>query len=137
MKRICIDMDGIVADLLTKWLRVYNDEWNDDLTIADIQTWETHDYVNPDLGRGIYQLIERAGFFDDLAPISGAIEGVTKLVEAGHEVVLATAAASGDSARAKVEWVQTHFEHLGFGRRDMFIGHKKHWLDAAGWTPTS
>jgi 5'(3')-deoxyribonucleotidase len=123
-KRILVDMDQILVALNDEWLRVHNEENDDNVTIEDIKTWELEDHVNknPD---GLYAIIERPGFFDDLKPIPGAIEGFKALRNSGHTVVVCTSPASDDSARAKFAWCK---KHLGLNRRDVIVMHKKYWL---------
>lgn len=129
--RVLIDMDGIVVNLLEVWLATYNREWDDTLTVDSIRTWDTHDFVKEECGRRIYEILERPGLFEGLPPMRGAIEGVREMASLpGVEVKLATAAASPDAAREKIRWVRRWFYRLGWDRRDVFIGHAKHWLEA-------
>ena len=67
-------------------------------------------------GKAIYKYLAQPGFFRDLEPIAGAIEGVRALLERGHEVVIVTAARRGH--RDKLEWVA---EHLPFLPRDNIV----------------
>lgn len=122
-KRILVDMDQILVNLNDTWLKVHNEENDESVTIEDITTWEMENHVNT--GKGIYKIIERPGFFDDLPPLPGAVEGFKALRNSGHEVVVCTSPASDDSARAKYAWCK---RHLGLDRRDVFIMHKKYWL---------
>ena len=46
--RILIDMDGILADLLGKWLRHYNDDYDDCLTINMVDSWHLWECVKPE-----------------------------------------------------------------------------------------
>ena len=128
MKKLTIlcDMDGIITDLLTKWLNRYNDEHGDDLTIADIKDPQVHKAVKPSVDTDIYRYIEEPDFFDDLKPIPGAIKSLTSLHMEGHDVFIATAHADNPQcASAKIRWVQ---EHLGFSRKQVILIHSKHML---------
>lgn len=128
MKKLTIlcDMDGIITDLLTKWLNRYNDDHDDDLTIADIKTWNVSDAVKPEVGDEIYKYIEEPDFFEDLAPIPGAIKALSLFNAEGHDVRIATAHADNPNcAAAKIRWVQ---EHLGFSRKQVILIHPKHML---------
>ena len=127
MIRVAIDMDAIVANLLGKWLRVYNEENGDDLGIAQIGSFDVHLYADPEVGKGIYNILERPGFFDDVDVIPGAIDGVRCLRDIGCDVVFASAPAGPDSARAKLEWLERHF---GVNRREVFLCHRKDWIEA-------
>lgn len=125
--RILIDLDGVVADLHAKWIRVYNDEWGDDLTKARaLLTYDLHEHVRPECDRKIYELITRPSFFDDLEPVPGAVEAVRALGDR-HEVLICSAPACADSARAKIEWVA---RVLGLSRKQVILTHRKELVEA-------
>lgn len=124
--RILIDLDGVVADLHEKWLRVYNEEWDDSLTKADITSYDMHEVVKPACDTRIYEIITRLGFYDDLEPIPGAVEAVRLLAER-HEVLVCSAPAGADSARAKLEWCE---RVLGMSRKSVVLTHRKELINA-------
>lgn len=127
--RILVDMDGIVADLLTKWLQRYNDDWNDCLSVDMIDSWDISECVMPRCGHRIFEYIHEPGFFADLAPLDGAISAVAHLAQR-HEVKFATAPAGAHSAQEKLDWIDRHFKGTGLTKLDVFVGYDKHWLDA-------
>ena len=106
--KILIDMDGIVADLLGKWLRVYNEEHGTDLHRDHVHVFDMNEAF-PGHSK-LVSIIFRDGFFDDLEVIPGSQEGVEKLREAGHTIRFATSVCSEDSARAKLVWLKKHFD---------------------------
>ena len=126
--RILVDMDEIVVNLLDEWIRIYNREWDDNLMVDDIDAWDTHKFVKPACGKQIYQILKRPGLFDYLPPHAGAIDAITTLVAAGHDVRFATAPPSADSCRGKIEWVKRHFAHPDFGMSQVLMLHDKNWL---------
>ena len=126
--RILIDMDEITVNLTDEWLRIYNQEWDDDLTREKITSWAMHEHVVPECGRDVYKILQRPGLFDHLPPMDGAIEAITEMVACGHIVKFATSPPSADAARGKIEWVTRHFKHLKFGKSDMMQLEDKEWL---------
>jgi 5'(3')-deoxyribonucleotidase len=52
MKQVLIDMDGVITDLLEKWVRIYNDEYHDDLTVEKFGSEFSgiHKMVKPECG---------------------------------------------------------------------------------------
>jgi len=119
MARLLIDMDGVLCDLVKKWFTVYNEEHRDTLVPDQMEQWGPHLYAKK--GKLIYRYLSKPGFFLDLEPIAGAIEGVRQLLDWGHEVVVVTAARHGH--RDKLDWVDKHLPFLGY--RHVVFAHRK------------
>lgn len=129
--RILVDMDGIVTDLLGKWLAVYNHDFDDCLTVAMVDSWHLNECVRQECSREqLMKYILQPGFFDDLHPLPGGIEGVKRLKAMGHDVKFATAPAGPDCARAKLAWIDRYFAGSGLSSLDVFLTHDKTWIDA-------
>jgi len=119
MARILVDMDGVLCDLIDKWFSLYNAEYGDRLHVDALAEWGPHRYARA--GKAIYKYLTRPGFFRDLKPIPGAIEGVRALLARGHDVVVVTAARRGHGD--KLFWIR---EHLPFLPRDNVVfAHRK------------
>lgn len=106
--KVLIDMDGIVADLLGKWLRVYNDEYGANLCKEDVHCFDMNQAFPGHLN--LVPIIFREKFFDDLEVIDGAQTGVQRIRDAGHDVRFCSAVCSDDSARAKLSWLRRYFD---------------------------
>lgn len=124
-KRILVDMDGILTNLLKQWLGTYNSENDDDVRMRDITTWSMHEHVK--IGTDIYKIPGRKGYFDDTPPMAGAIGGFKALVKHGHDVIVCSSPYNADSCRAKQEWCA---RYLGTSWADVTLTHKKHWMNA-------
>lgn len=118
---VCFDLDGVVADLVSKWLAHYNRDWADNLTPADITAWEWDRFVKPECGKRIYHYLSRPGFFADLAPLPGAIDGLRQLHERAEIVVLS--ASPQNALRDKWRWVEKHVPFLK--RRNIILTYRK------------
>lgn len=128
--RILIDMDSVVVDLCSKWFSTYNEEAGDDLRMENVASWDTHLYIKGD-PKHLYGILCRPGFYDSLPPLDGAVDAVTELAKAGHEIRFCTATPSADAARSKMEWVDREFAHLNWrGHKHVILTHEKHWIDA-------
>lgn len=86
--RVYVDMDGVLCDYEKAWSAEYNEDYN----------------RHPQ---------SRVGFFRDLKPLPGAIEGFKALVGAGHDVYILTAPSikNPHSWSEKAEWIE---EYLGY-----------------------
>jgi 5'(3')-deoxyribonucleotidase len=84
-----------------------------------------HEHVK--IGKAIYKIPGRLGYFDKTPPMDGAIEGFKALQRHGHEVLVCSSPYNPDSARAKQEWCA---RYLGTRWSDVTLTHKKHWMNA-------
>ncbi len=126
-KRILWDMDAILVNLLKHWLDTYNEENDDDVRMRDIMTWEMHDHVK--IGKAIYRIPARPGFFDSAPPMPGAIGAFKAAQKHGHEnLICSSPYYNADSARAKHAWCQ---RYLGTKASDLTLTHKKDWMAGA------
>ncbi|NLN26989.1 MAG: 5'(3')-deoxyribonucleotidase [Firmicutes bacterium] len=117
--RILIDMDGVLCNLMDKWLRRYNEDYGDALSTEQITSWGPHRFAKA--GRRIYKYLSLPGFFRDLVPLPGAVENMRRLLAAGFDVLIVTAARRGH--QDKRDWVS---EHLPFFNTDnMIFAHRK------------
>ena len=109
---VILDMDGILADLLPAWLARYNADYGAHLTCDVIRGWDLDPYVVPECGRDIYRYLRDPDLFRALAPVSGAVEGVAALRDAGVPLQVVSAAAPVLHS-AKRDWLADHFGEWG------------------------
>ncbi len=120
------DLDGICCNLMKKWLTHYNRDYDDDLTEAEITSWEWHKLVKPECGKRIYHYLNRPGFFADLEPIEGCIPSLERLSRVCELVVVT--ASPREAAGDKMRWVQKHLPMVPRGnvmityRKDLVRG---------------
>ncbi|MDQ0190654.1 5' nucleotidase, NT5C type [Alicyclobacillus cycloheptanicus] len=122
MKRIAIDMDDTIADFTSKHLRVYNEVFNESLTVEDLngkKLW----HARPHKAKEILDLLADPEFFRDLEVIEGSQE-IIALLNEQYEVYIATAAMDiPHSFSAKYEWLRENFPFLS-EQRFVFCGNK-------------
>ncbi len=123
--RILIDMDNVVAGLLEKWLFVYNSKYADNLTAADISTWQIDNHTTKCSIKQFYELIEPNGFFAELDVLPDAIEVTKRLQDKGHELYFVTATPHNAPTAGydKYLWCNTYFPHIGMS--NVIMSHKK------------
>jgi len=89
-------VDGVVANLMEGWLRLYNQDHGTTLDTRDITQWDIHKIPKiAEQGVKIYDYLHRADLYDSVQPINGAQEGVQGLRELGHRVVFVTTNVKG------------------------------------------
>lgn len=108
--RILLDLDGIIADLPSAWYAAYNDEYGDDLSVEKVAGWDPTPFTKRKDPAALFGILAQPGFYRMLQPLPGAVEGVARLYDLGHELVVVGAVprnapgAYGD----KAWWVAKH-----------------------------
>lgn len=106
--RIGIDVDDVVADLLTAWLEKISaavgkvPAWTPD----DITQWEFWNDLGLD-SEVIWNALT-PDIYERVRPHDGAAWAMEELRKAGHRVVFVTSSRSKAAFQAKVEWLLTH-----------------------------
>lgn len=103
---IVFDLDSIIVDLLNPWINWYNKEFDDSLQVRDLHSWHIHQHVKPECGERIYEFFRDNERYASSPILDGATEGLAKLHELGHRVVISTAtgvkAKTARTAQAKL-----------------------------------
>ena len=111
MKRIAIDMDEVIADAVEKHLRLFNRDFNENITISDIQG--THlTQLRPHKEHAILNYFTDPTFFRDLRVIEDSQKVIRELSD-HYEIFITTAAMEVPASfTAKYEWLKQHFPFL-------------------------
>ena len=116
---LLFDMDGVITDMTTHWVDVYNERYNDNLVSADFESyWDApKDVTKPECAEKVFDLIKEPGFFATLKPYPGAVEGFQRFCEDKRFDPYIVTAFSGDpnAAYGKMTWIK---EHLPFFESD-------------------
>jgi len=112
VRRICVDMDEVMADTLSEHLRRYNQEFEESLTTDDLTgkgLWE----VTPlDRQQQLRAFLDAEDFFEDLPLMPGA-QQVLKSLSSRFEIFIATQAMTvPNSLGPKYRWLQRHFPFI-------------------------
>lgn len=112
MRRICVDMDEVMADTLSEHLRRYNQEFDESVTPEDLAgkgLWE----VTPlDRQQQLRAFLDAEDFFEDLPLMPGSRE-VLRDLTGRFEVFIATQAMTvPNSLGPKYRWLQRHFPFI-------------------------
>ena len=111
-KCIAIDMDETIVDTLARHIQWYNDEFNQQLTKADLAGTKIYQRVPAEHLARVRAYPDDPRFFADLTPHADAISVIQALHEQ-YEIVIATAAMEHpNSFAAKYEWLVQHLPFL-------------------------
>ena len=104
---IAVDVDGPTADLHSEWLRLYNQDYDDDMTVEDITQWEMPPLVKPECGVKILDYLDIPTLYDNIKPTKGAFEGIEYLRALGHRIVFNSSCVI-DRSDEKLHWLIKH-----------------------------
>ncbi len=120
-KTIGIDMDGVLADIETHWLNLYEKDYGVKLG-PEIFLNVTEADAFPDK-TAVLKYVFTPGFFRTIPVMQGAIEAVKKLAE-DYEIYIVSAAMEFPlSLFEKREWLSEHFPFIDW-KNIIFCGDK-------------
>jgi 5'(3')-deoxyribonucleotidase len=112
MRRICVDMDEVMADTLYEHLRRYNEAFDEAITPEQLQGKGLWDYAPEDRRQPLRDFLDAEDFFEDLPLMPGARETLHQL-SARFEIFVATQAMTvPNSLGPKYRWLQRHFPFI-------------------------
>jgi len=108
MRPILIDFDGVIADLHSEWIRLYNEKWNDDLRPEEVVHWDISGFVKREAQKGVFEILGWPGLYDNVQPLPDAIESLRALTSLRVPWVIATTCSYHNMIRGKSEWLYRH-----------------------------
>lgn len=106
---IAVDVDGVTADLYPEMFRLYNEEYNDNVTVESAMleyghnTWK----IKLECGAKILKYFDLPNLYDNIKPIDGALEGVQYLRDLGHRIIFNSSCVI-DRSDDKLKWLIKH-----------------------------
>ncbi len=123
MRRICVDMDEVMADTLAEHLRRYNQAFDEDVTLEDLAGKGLWEVAPTDRQQQLRAFLDAEDFFEDLPLMPGA-QPVLRELASRFEIFIATQAmAVPNSLGPKYRWLQRHFSFVP-PTRYVFCGDK-------------
>ncbi|WP_197719136.1 5' nucleotidase, NT5C type [Paenibacillus baekrokdamisoli] len=104
-------MDEVIADFNSKHLRLFNRDYNENITIEDLRETRLR-LLRPHLTSEIINYLNDPTFFRDLDVMEDSQEVIQELSK-HYEIFITTAAMEHPSSfNAKYEWLKEHFGFL-------------------------
>lgn len=112
MRRICVDMDEVMADTLAEHLRRYNQQFDESVTPDDLDGKAIWEITPLDRQQQLRAFLDAEDFFEDLPLMPGA-QDVLKQLSSRFDIFIATQAmAVPNSLGPKYRWLQRHFPFI-------------------------
>ncbi|HEX3661588.1 MAG TPA: 5'-3'-deoxyribonucleotidase [Acidobacteriaceae bacterium] len=123
MKRVAIDMDEVLADMVAEHLARYNRDHGEAITKADLEGKWLWDIVSIDRHERLEGYLRSEDFFEDL-PVIPDSQRVLQQMAQQYEIYIATSAMEfPNSFGPKYRWLRRHFPFLD-PRHFVFCGDK-------------
>lgn len=123
--QIILDSDEVIVKNLDKVLELYNGEYQVSLTREEVLDWDLTQVQKE--GTNILQYFNQPGFFRHLPLIEDSYKYISKLIEDGHDVVIATSSPK-NGILDKIDFFAEYFPFIPFGnvipitRKDLLRG---------------
>lgn len=122
-KRIAIDMDEVMTDSIGRFMELYRQEFQDDLSALRLPGRKLENTVPPERLATVKAYPHRPDFFKDLAIIDGCREVVTQLHDR-YDIYITTAATEFEySFTPKYNWLKKNLPFINW-RNIVFCGDK-------------
>jgi len=121
---IAFDMDSTLCNIIDPWLEDYNEEYKDNLKPEDILEFNIKKFVKKEARLNIFKYLTVKGFYKRVKPIPDWVEEAKWYYEAGHTIVICTAAMNNTvMMQDKLEWLEEHMPFVP-ERNIMFVSNK-------------
>ena len=111
-RRICVDMDEVIADAVREHLLRYNRDFGEEVTVADLEGKGLWDVVQQDRHAALERYLRSEDFFAVLEVMPES-QRVLQALSERYEVFIATAAMEvPTSFTAKYKWLGEHFPFI-------------------------
>lgn len=109
--RLIIDQDEVLAEWTKKVLSYYNYDYSANVKREDITDFDISKVVGPRYHAFVKTCFSDPYLYKDLDVVPGSQEGMKSLIDAGHDVIIATATPyeATNAFSAKVYWLEKHF----------------------------
>jgi len=118
MKRVLVDMDGVLADVYARFFELHERTTGERLTVDDV-AGKLEAEAFPDQIRWV----TTPGFFRSVPVMPGSIEGLKLLNEKYHVIVVSLATEFPNSLTDKQFWLHEHFPFISW-KQIVFCGDK-------------
>jgi len=130
-------MDGILVDMLPKWLDEFNNKYGTKYSTDDVTDWGFGSFTAEER-KVLFKVLHEDHFLLDVDPIKGAIEAVREIHDAGAKIIVVTAAVTGSRTAVwdKQQWLSQHLSFLGKPNHYAVFAHAKYLVNdpSAVWS---
>jgi 5'(3')-deoxyribonucleotidase len=121
---IVTDVDGVLNNLMSVVLDIYNNQYKTSFILDDIKTYNLENCFDPEVAKRMKDIFNSPTIWKKVKPVAGAQECLEKLINKGHQVYLVTDNCP-DTYGEKVKWIKRFFP---FVEASKIVCMKDKWL---------
>jgi 5'-nucleotidase len=122
-QRIAIDMDDVMADTHSKFIRLYLEGDMPRYSLEELKEKSFHELFDEDEYQAISRRVYEPGFFRDIPVMEGAQDVISDLMQTYDVYVASAAQEFPNSLREKWDWLQEYFPAITW-HHYIFMGDK-------------
>ena len=96
---IAIDIDDVICNLVEQWVKEYNFDFQDNLTLDKITEWDISKFVKKECGKKIFRYIEDPTIYERVTIKKNTISAINKIKNNFDRVIFITASTVGAAGR--------------------------------------
>lgn len=130
---VLYDLDGTMADLMTPWIKAYNEDFKDNLKTSEIIDWDIKKFIKQEARTKIFKYINEPDFYKKVKPINPIIEQAKSFILKGDLVGVCTSCSNNiEMIKSKLWWLHKYanfipkanimfVDNKGLARGDLLI----------------
>lgn len=125
MRRIivAVDIDNCLCNTTEAALSVYNEDYNDNLTVDDIKTYWIENYVKPEAKEVFYKYFLSKIMWKRVKPIN--IDGIQRLIDDDRFDVYFVTATAAENCAKKISFLSKHLKRINVSDKFIRTTHKE------------
>ena len=121
---ICVDVDDVICNLQETVIKLFNERFGSNYSMKDFTEYNIMNVLPTQDGINMKNMYGESGLYDKVKPITGAQEGLRKLINAGHTIYFVTAAVPKTYGE-KVDFIKRYFP---FVDGDHIVSMRHKWM---------
>ncbi len=109
--KILLDFDEVINSMTHHWVNTLNCVYGTSVNFEDVSEWDMQKAFPTLTEDEIYNPLHLQSFWNGVEIITGAKEGIQKLLSEGHEIYIVTSA-HPDTIKWKAEWLQRELPEI-------------------------
>ena len=121
--KVALDIDNCICNTTEAVLSLYNEEWNDNLTLDDIKSYWIENYVKPEARENFHKYFLSKTMWKRVKPIN--IEPIQALIDDDKFEVYFVTATSAENCAKKISFLSKHLKNIDISDRFIRTTHKE------------